>query len=239
MSFKKTLATLALAGTLAFGGKALAQESNVQRQYTTGAQTEVTYSNGIVDLWEPIKSVKDGKRTDFHYRNWGDNAYFGLDSHDNPIMGKDTRIQVSAYDDDNDGKIDWIRITREHYKTDLPDGEKGYKGKSISFYRGSAHLEHMLEQYGDHLEGLRGKTIPEPEMAVTNYDGSYNGATFTPNNSQVIGQVFTIMDRMYADILPSVTGNLRDMARADTRIPDISEKYRAEIQTLLSTQPKL
>ena len=240
MSFKKTLATSALAVSLAFGGDALAQESNAQRPYTRGAQREVTYSNGTVDFWEPIKSEKDGERTDFHYRNWGDNAYFGLDSKDNPILGKDTRIQVSAYDGNNDGRIDWIRITREHYKAaDAGNGKKGYKGESIIFYRGRAYLEYMLENYGSHLEGLRGKIIPEEEMGVTEYDGSYNGATFTPNDSRVIKRVFAIIDRMHADIFPLVTGNLGNMARNKTKMPHIGEKYRRGILTLLNTQPRL
>lgn len=217
-------------------------ENNMERPYTTGAQTEITYSNGIVDFWEPIKSVKDGERTDFHYRNWGNHSYFGLDSHNNPILGKDTRIQVRAYDDNNNGKIDLINISREYYKGDIFDifyGEKEYKSESIRFYRGPTNLEHILKYHGNYLEGLRGKIIPEQEIGVVKDNGSYNGVTFIPNYSQLIKQVFEIMDRMYADIFPIVTGNLKDMSRANTKIPNMSEKYQAEIQILLNTQPKL
>ncbi len=189
-------------------------------------QPRLVISSGTADFWSPITNKKEGEETNLHCRNWGENSFCEIDSFDNPLLGKDTRILLDAYDDDNDGNVDWIRLGVDRYNV---DGKGGYDGKAVSFYKGPAHLKHMLEQYGGHLSGLEGKVIPENEIGITEYDGSKDGAKFTLDDSPLIRDSFAFLEKIYADIYPLLQKGKFKV------LPHIGNEYSSEIQRLFAT----
>lgn len=138
------------------------------------------------------------------------------------------RISIEFYDWDKDDNVDWVRLT--DYYSELTDfGSK--RTDSISFYRGDGELQHMLERYGSHLEGLRNRKIEKDEIGVTKYTGGYNGLFFKPIRDQRTSLFFELGDNLIlfsknptSKFYPKFEDEFKDVF--STRIVDMPDEWK-------------
>lgn len=110
------------------------------------------------------------------------------------------RINLEIYDWNGDNVADWIRLTNyidKEFSVD-DDGPYRWGSEEIKFYQGPEELRHMLSDYGDHLRGLAGMSIPAGEQGTCHYDGSFNGLKFKAISDPAIRQLFSNANAMLA-----------------------------------------